>query len=210
MSAKFARTLDEETGCSAVVVERLDLSWVVAYDCNVEEAKRSTIVCTTLVSINGPQGASIEMLAQHIRNEKANKCFSKDPASGDHCILPPHHSGKMCESPKNLWYSPLPQNPFHDEILRQCVELGPFLVKKNEAYGDSTRRIVSCLQSFYPDGIPLAQIENAYYMLQILNKLSRVATDCDPFGEDPWLDAAGYSILAHAKRELDKKRNSGG
>ena len=95
-------------------------------------------------------------------------------------------------------------NPFHDKILAISAELGPFLVSKNEAYGDATRRIVTVLEAFYPAGIPRDQIENAYYMIQILNKLSRVAQNNDPFGEDPWLDSAGYAVLAHAKRELKR------
>ncbi len=95
---------------------------------------------------------------------------------------------------------------FHDVILKTCADLGPFLVAKNEAYGDASRRIVSVLQSFYPDGIPHGQIQNCYYMIQILNKLSRIAENNDPFGEDPWLDCAGYSILAHSKVEIERTK----
>lgn len=101
---------------------------------------------------------------------------------------------------------PVHSNPFHSAILKTCEDLGPFLVQKNEAYGDATRRIVSVLESFYPNGIPHNQIQNCYYMIQILNKLSRIAENNDPFGEDPWLDCAGYSVLAHSKGKLDKDR----
>lgn len=96
------------------------------------------------------------------------------------------------------------ENPFHAQILAITGDLGPFLVKKNSAYGDATRRIVTVLEAFYPAGIPHDQIQNAYYMIQILNKLSRIAENNDPLGEDPWLDCAGYAVLAHAKRELEK------
>lgn len=92
------------------------------------------------------------------------------------------------------------------EILRVAGELGPFLVKKNEAYGDATRRITTMLSALYPRGIPIDQIENAYYFIQILNKMSRIATNNDPFGEDPWLDIAGYATLAHARKELERKK----
>lgn len=99
-------------------------------------------------------------------------------------------------------------NPFHKEIEKITTELGPFLVRKNQAYGDATRRIVTVLEAFYPGGIAHDQIQNAYYMIQILNKLSRIAENNDPLGEDPWLDCAGYSVLAHAKRELEKKKGT--
>lgn len=98
-------------------------------------------------------------------------------------------------------------NPFHQELLTVTGELGPFLVEKNSAYGDATRRIVTVLEAFYPLGIPNGQIQNAYYMIQILNKLSRIAENNDPLGEDPWLDCAGYAVLAHAKRQLERKKN---
>lgn len=92
---------------------------------------------------------------------------------------------------------------FHDEILTLARELGPFLVSKNEAYGDATRVIGRCMAELFPNGIPVSHLSNAYYMIQVLNKLCRVASNDpasdDPMKENPWKDAAGYSILAHAK-----------
>lgn len=96
-------------------------------------------------------------------------------------------------------------NPFHEAILANCRDLGPFLVQKNEAYGDSARRVSRMLEVFFPDGIKPNRIEDAYYMIQILNKLGRVAEDNDPMGEDPWLDASGYAMLAHSSKQLKKE-----
>lgn len=96
-------------------------------------------------------------------------------------------------------------NPFHQKIIQLSAELGPFLVEKNLAYGDSARRVSRMLEVFFPDGIPAKRIEDAYYMIQILNKLGRVAEDNDPMGEDPWLDACGYAMLAHCSKEVKKK-----
>ena|SRR3990167_2387153 len=95
-------------------------------------------------------------------------------------------------------------NPFHQKILETAEFLGPFLVKKDLAYGDATRKIIRCLKEYYPDGIPHDQIHNVYFMIQINNKFCRIATDNDPFGENPWLDIAGYSLLAYANHELRK------
>lgn|SRR3990167_3222687 len=96
------------------------------------------------------------------------------------------------------------RNTFHAKILETARFLGPFLVKKDLAYGDATRKIIRCLKEYYPDGIPHDQIHNIYFMIQINNKFCRIATDNDPFGENPWLDIAGYSLLAYAKCKLEK------
>lgn len=93
---------------------------------------------------------------------------------------------------------------FHQKIKDTLHDLSELLIKKNTAYGDATRKIVRCLQELFPNGIPVEQISNVYYMIQILNKFSRIATDNDPFGESPWLDSIGYSTLAHAKHELER------
>jgi len=98
-------------------------------------------------------------------------------------------------------------NTFHQKIEQTLKELAPFLIKKDTAYGDATRKIIRCLEELYPNGIPVEAIGNVYYMIQILNKFSRIATDNDPFGESPWLDSIGYSTLAHSKHELRREAN---
>lgn len=100
----------------------------------------------------------------------------------------------------------LSQKEFHKKLQVTLHELAPFLIKKDLAYGDATRKIIRCLKELFPDGIPHDQISNVYYMIQILNKFSRIATDNDPFGESPWKDCVGYSTLAHANHELQKDR----
>ncbi len=126
------------------------------------------------------------------------------------CAFPEGHAGKHMSVDGTEWTNTgLPSgdkfNSFHDEILAQSRDLGPFLVEKNKAYGDSARRVSRMLEVFFPNGIPTKSIEDAYYMIQILNKLSRAAEDNDPAGEDPWLDAAGYAMLAHCSKSLRKK-----
>lgn len=100
------------------------------------------------------------------------------------------------------------RDEFHAEILKVTQALGKLLIEKNTAYGDATRRIVTTLQAYFPNGIPHDQISDAYYMIQILNKLSRVAENNDPAGEDPWLDSSGYSVLAHVKKLLEKRHET--
>lgn len=98
------------------------------------------------------------------------------------------------------------KNKFHQEILRLCGEMGPFLVGKNEKYGDATRRISRMLEIVFPKGIPVHRIEDVYFIIMVFNKICRVAEDHKQEDEDPWLDTAGYAILAHAKRRLERDR----
>jgi len=41
-------------------------------------------------------------------------------------------------------------------------------------------------------------------IVRMLDKLSRIARDNDPMGESPYMDIAGYSILALARDENDE------
>jgi hypothetical protein len=40
----------------------------------------------------------------------------------------------------------------------------------------------------------------------MLDKISRIAQNKDPYGESPYLDLAGYAILATANKEATKKK----
>lgn len=98
------------------------------------------------------------------------------------------------------------QKEFHKKIRTTLADLAPFLIKKDLAYGDATRKIIRCLKEIFADGISHDQIGNVYFMIQILNKFCRIATDNDPFGENPWLDTCGYGTLAASNFELVKSR----
>ena len=78
------------------------------------------------------------------------------------------------------------------------AEIGRIVSEKNKAYGDSYTKTTAMLKILYPDGIPVEKMDTALPIARVLDKLCRLATDNDPFGESPWADIAGYGILGEA------------
>lgn len=79
-------------------------------------------------------------------------------------------------------------------------EIGQLVDEKQAAYGDSFGKAGAFLQLLWPDGINPDQYSDLLTVVRIFDKLMRVATAKDAFGESPYRDIAGYGILA-AKRE---------
>jgi len=88
--------------------------------------------------------------------------------------------------------APMKENKF-EKIGR---DIGKIVGEKNAAYGNSFGRAGDCLKQMYPDGIRPDQYESLLTITRVLDKLFRIAKDEDAFGESPWMDIAGYSILA--------------
>ena len=75
---------------------------------------------------------------------------------------------------------------------------------KQSAYGDSFGKSGDVLRALYPDGIPPDKYDDALAVVRVVDKLFRVATDRDAFGESPWRDIAGYAILAAHRCDTEK------
>jgi len=90
-------------------------------------------------------------------------------------------------------------------IKKYAVSIGELLEKKQAAYGDSFGKAGEILRILYPQGISPAQMDDALCIVRIIDKLFRIATDADAFGEDPYQDIAGYAILAVARRNKNNK-----
>lgn len=73
--------------------------------------------------------------------------------------------------------------------------VGRMVDKKNLAYGNSFQNVGRIMEVLFPSGISNDQIGIALAIVRILDKLGRIANDPTAFGEDPWLDIAGYAIL---------------
>ena len=87
---------------------------------------------------------------------------------------------------------------------RLAGEIASILQIKNAAYGNAFAKTTEILKLLYPNGIPLTSYDDVHVIVRVLDKLSRIAQNNDPLGEDPWSDICGYSILAQVQRE--KKR----
>jgi hypothetical protein len=80
------------------------------------------------------------------------------------------------------------------------AEIGRLVDKKQKAYGRSFDHVGQILAIIYPSGIRPEQYDDLGGMIRILDKLFRIATQKNAFGEDLWQDVAGYALLMN--REL--------
>ena len=87
--------------------------------------------------------------------------------------------------------------PIAVEVARLCAE-------KQEAYGDSFGRSGAVLRILYPDGVKPQDYDDFLAITRVLDKLFRIATQKDAFGESPWRDILGYSLLAVSRSEPEK------
>jgi hypothetical protein len=78
-------------------------------------------------------------------------------------------------------------------------ELGELVTSKQKAYGNAFERSADMLKILYPNGVRPDQFVDLLTVARILDKLMRVATDKDAFGEDPFQDIGGYAMLAVVK-----------
>ena len=84
------------------------------------------------------------------------------------------------------------------------VEIGKLVQEKNSAYGDSFGQSCRILEVLYPGGIQPNQYLDALAITRVIDKLFRLANKKDAFGESPWRDICGYSILGVSNDENDK------
>jgi hypothetical protein len=92
-----------------------------------------------------------------------------------------------------------------NKFVKKAEEIGALIAEKNKAYGNSFAVSGDVLRLLYPDGIPPGQFQDALSLVRIWDKMKRIATDKDAFGEDPFMDIAGYAILACVNREENSK-----
>ena len=81
------------------------------------------------------------------------------------------------------------------------TEIGKLVEEKNTAYGSSFEKSEQILKVLYPDGIKPEQYRDMLAITRIVDKLFRIATRKDAFGESPFKDIAGYGIPGVANDE---------
>jgi len=84
-------------------------------------------------------------------------------------------------------------------------DLGQLVSEKNRAYGDSFNKAQEVIKVLYPDGIKPEQYRDMLAIVRVIDKLFRIANNKDAFGESPWGDIAGYSILGIAN-DMDQTK----
>lgn len=86
-------------------------------------------------------------------------------------------------------------------------EIGCLVDEKQAAYGDSFGRSGAIIQTLYPNGVLPEQYDDLLAVVRIVDKLFRVATKKDAFGESPGRDIAGYGLLMAARHESKRSEN---
>lgn len=85
--------------------------------------------------------------------------------------------------------------------------IGQLVDEKNKSYGSAFEKAGDFLKILYPDGVKPEQYTDMLAIVRVFDKMMRIATDKDAFGEDPWCDIAGYAILLHGLNQ-DKVNKS--
>tara|TARA_Y100000296_G_C5119924_1_gene229825 strand:- start:407 stop:706 length:300 start_codon:yes stop_codon:yes gene_type:complete len=86
-----------------------------------------------------------------------------------------------------------------------AIEIGKLVEEKNVAYGSSFLKSEKILKILYPNGIKPEQYKDMLAITRIIDKLFRIATQKDAFGENPFKDIAGYGILGVANGEVEEE-----
>lgn len=73
--------------------------------------------------------------------------------------------------------------------------VGELVDQKNAAYGNSFGEAGDFLKILYPNGIQPEQYTDMLCMVRIFDKMKRIATKKDAFGESPYQDIVGYGLL---------------
>lgn len=84
------------------------------------------------------------------------------------------------------------------KLQEMGTEIGRLTAEKNEAYGNSYLKCGTIMAILYPEGVKPAQYADMLSVVRIIDKLFRIATKRDAFGESPFRDIAGYGILGAA------------
>jgi len=93
--------------------------------------------------------------------------------------------------------------PRKSRFLNIATEIGNLVDEKNAAYGDSVNTSAEAFKLLYPNGIKIEQYSDALLLVRIWDKMKRIATRKDAFGESPFEDISGYSLLG---AEKDKRQ----
>lgn len=90
----------------------------------------------------------------------------------------------------------------HEKTYEQIgAGIGALVTEKQAAYGDSFGKSGDVMRLLYPEGISPEKLDDALTVVRVVDKLFRIATARDAFGESPWRDVAGYALLSVKRQE---------
>jgi hypothetical protein len=80
-------------------------------------------------------------------------------------------------------------------------KVGQLVDDKNKAYGNSFADVGDFLKILYPNGVTPENYTDMLCVVRVFDKLKRIATKKDAFGESPYRDIVGYALLGLQKDE---------
>jgi hypothetical protein len=89
-----------------------------------------------------------------------------------------------------------------DRYYDVAANMAKLVNEKQAAYGDSFGKAGEIMRVLYPEGIKAEQMDDALTIVRVIDKLFRVATKKDAFGESPWKDVMGYAMLATVRDQI--------
>lgn len=101
--------------------------------------------------------------------------------------------------------TPIPdatQHPF----AQITDELGKLVIEKNNSYGSAYALCATYLELLFPNGVHPTRYTDMLLLVRMFDKQMRIARRKDAFGESPYKDLAGYSVLGiHKDQPFEKK-----
>jgi hypothetical protein len=87
-------------------------------------------------------------------------------------------------------------------------DIGALVKEKQEAYGDSFSKSEEIIKVLFPDGVKPENYRDLLTITRIIDKMFRIATRKNAFGESPYRDIAGYALLGIASDLEEEKKAS--
>ena len=92
----------------------------------------------------------------------------------------------------------------HSNFEKIAAEMGKMVADKNIVYGDSFSKASAIIDILFPDGVKPHQYRDFLAIIRVIDKLFRIATRKNAYGESPWRDIMGYALLSI---EADERAN---
>lgn len=90
------------------------------------------------------------------------------------------------------------------DYVKIAQEVGQLVTDKQAAYGDSFNKSQQIIKILYPDGIKPENYGDLLTIIRMIDKLFRIATSKNAYGESPYRDIAGYALLG-LSNDLEKE-----
>lgn len=106
------------------------------------------------------------------------------------------------EKPEAIETPDATQHPF----AQITDELGKLVIEKNNSYGSAYALCATYLELLFPNGVHPSRYTDMLLLVRMFDKQMRIARRKDAFGESPYKDLAGYSVLGiHKDAPFEKK-----